>query len=159
MTPGTAGTVGSLAFAGTLVGAPGAGNLSGRLGRRWTVIGCVTRFTVFTAACGFAPNAESFGALRFVAGIGLGGPASSANALTSEFVSGPHRSAVATVMMSGVPLGGCLAVAVPAIPMLGWEALCFYVGTGLLPATHTTAGRPPLQVMKQLQRRNQRAEA
>jgi AAHS family benzoate transporter-like MFS transporter len=134
LTPGGAGTIGGLAFAGMLVGALGAGNLSDRLGRRWVIIDCVTWFTVLTAACGLAPNAETFGALRFVAGIGLGGLVPSANALTAEFVSNRYRSIVATVMMSGVPLGGCLAavVAIPTIPALGWQALYFYAGTGLL---------------------------
>ncbi|WP_404827263.1 MULTISPECIES: MFS transporter [Streptomyces] len=133
MTPGTAG---SLAFAGMPVGAPGAGNLSGRLGRRWTTVGCVTRFTVFMPACGFAPHAEIFGAPRFLVGIGLGGLVPSANTPTAEFVSGRHRSISATVMLSGVPLGGCPAavVAIPATPTLGSERRYFSGGTGLPPA-------------------------
>jgi AAHS family benzoate transporter-like MFS transporter len=41
LTPATAGTIGSLAFVGMLVGGLTAGNLADRLGRRRTVIGCL----------------------------------------------------------------------------------------------------------------------
>lgn len=134
LTPGSAGTIGSLAFAGMLVGALGAGNLSDRVGRRVTIIGCVAWFTVFTAACGFATSPEMFGTLRFLAGLGLGGLVPSANALASEMVLPRYRSIVATVMMSGVPIGGCIAAlaALPTIPALGWQALYLYSGLGLV---------------------------
>ncbi len=92
LTPGTAGTIGSLAFVGMLVGALTAGSLADRLGRRRTIIGCVAWFSVFTGLCGLAASPEMFGGLRFLAGLGLGGLVPSANALTSEFVSTRRRS-------------------------------------------------------------------
>ena len=64
LTPETAGTIGSLAFVGMLVGALTAGNLADRLGRRRTVIGCLAWFTLFTALCGVATSPETFAALR-----------------------------------------------------------------------------------------------
>lgn len=120
LTPATAGTIGSLAFAGMLVGALGAGNLADRLGRRRTILGSVAWFTLFTGFSGLAPNPETFGILRFVAGVGLGGPVPSANALTAEFVTPRLRSGVSTIMMSGVPIGGSIAalVAIPVIPVI-----------------------------------------
>ena len=134
LTPATAGTIGSLAFAGMLVGALGAGNLADRLGRRRTILGCIAWFTVFTSLCGLAPNPEAFGALRFVAGIGLGGLVPSANALTAEFVSTRFRSVVSTIMMSGVPIGGSIAalVAIPVIPRLGWQAMYLFATAGVV---------------------------
>lgn len=139
LTTGEAGTIGSLGFAGMMVGALTAGNLADRHGRRRTIIGCVAWFTVFTGLCGFASSPELFGGLRFVAGLGLGGLVPSANALTSEFVSARHRSVVSTMMMSGVPIGGSLAalLGVWAIPNLGWEAmyLVSFSGFALLALT------------------------
>ena len=73
LTPATAGTIGSLAFVGMLVGALTAGSLADRLGRRRAIIGCVAWFTVFTGLCGFSTSPEVFGVLRFLAGLGLGG--------------------------------------------------------------------------------------
>ncbi|MCX2181900.1 aromatic acid/H+ symport family MFS transporter [Streptomyces sp. SKN60] len=134
LTPGQAGTIGSLAFAGMLVGALFAGNLADRLGRRRTILACVTWFTLFTGLCGLAPNAEVFGVLRFVAGLGLGGLVPSANALAAEFVPARFRSVGATAMMSGVPIGGALAaiIGIPTLPALGWEALYLFAFSGFL---------------------------
>ena len=134
LTPGTAGTIGSLAFVGMLVGALTAGSLADRLGRRRTIIGCVAWFTVFTGLCGLASSPEVFGTLRFLAGVGLGGLVPSANALTSEFVSTRRRSVISTVMMSGVPIGGSVAavVGINAIPALGWQSMYLFAFSGVV---------------------------
>lgn len=120
-----AGTIGSLAFLGMLVGALGAGQLADRLGRRRTILLCTIWFSVFTALCTFAPNPEIFGAFRFLAGLGLGGLVPSANALTAEYVRPRHRAAVATIMMSGVPIGGSLAAVLGLwmLPTFGWRSM------------------------------------
>lgn len=133
LTPGAAGTIGSLAFVGMLVGALAAGSLADRLGRRRTIIGCVAWFTVFTGLCGLATSPEMFGALRFLAGVGLGGLVPSANALTSEFVSTRRRSVISTVMMSGVPIGGSVAavLGLHAIPALGWQSMYLFAFSGV----------------------------
>ena len=134
LTPASAGTIGSLAFAGMLVGALGAGNLADRLGRRRTILGSVAWFTLFTGLSGLAPNPETFGILRFIAGVGLGGLVPSANALTAEFVTPRLRSGVSTIMMSGVPIGGSIAalLAIPVIPNLGWQAMYLFAFSGVL---------------------------
>ncbi|CAN7175446.1 MFS transporter [Knoellia sp. LjRoot47] len=81
------GLIGSLAFLGMLVEALAAGRLADALGRRRTILWCTLWFSLFTALCYVAPNAETFGAFRLIAGLGLGGLVPSANALTTEFVS------------------------------------------------------------------------
>lgn len=125
LTPTTAGFIGSLAFAGMLVGALGAGLLSDRLGRRRTILWATLWFSAFTALCAFAPSAEVFGGFRFLAGLGLGGLVPSANALTAEFVSRRRRSAVSTMMMSGVPIGGSVAALLGLwlLPAHGWRSM------------------------------------
>ncbi|MFM6847824.1 MAG: MFS transporter [Terrabacter sp.] len=125
LSPASAGFIGSLAFAGMLVGALGAGYLADRLGRRRTILWCTLWFSVFTALCAVAPGPEAFGAFRFVAGLGLGGLVPSANALTAEFVSRRRRSAVSTIMMSGVPIGGSAAALVGLwlLPQHGWRSM------------------------------------
>ncbi|HET9648717.1 MAG TPA: MFS transporter [Microlunatus sp.] len=125
LTASGAGLIGSLAFAGMLVGALAAGTLADRLGRRRTILLATVWFSVFTALCTFAPTPEIFGAFRFLAGLGLGGLVPSANALTAEFVRPRHRSAVATIMMSGVPIGGSAAALLGLwlLPTYGWRAM------------------------------------
>lgn len=73
LTPATMGTIGSLAFVGMMIGALAAGRLSDALGRRRTILACAILFSTLTTLCAFAPNPVVFGALRLLAGIGLGG--------------------------------------------------------------------------------------
>lgn len=134
LTSSSAGLVGSLAFAGMLVGALAAGRLSDSMGRRRTVLVCTAWFSVFTTACAIAWDPVSFGAFRFLAGLGLGGLVPSANALGSEFVSVRNRSLVSTLMMSGVPIGGSLAalIGIPVLPRFGWHAMFWFALLGAL---------------------------
>lgn len=119
------GTVGSMAFIGMMIGALLAGRISDALGRRKTILACAISFSILTIACAFAPNAWVFGALRLLAGIGLGGLVPSANAMVAELVDPKWRSSIATLMMSGVPIGGSLAalLGIPLIPAFGWPAM------------------------------------
>ena len=152
LTKATAGTVGSMAFAGMMIGAVFAGRMADTWGRRRTILGCSVLFSVFTILCAFAPNAYVFGALRLLAGIGLGGLVPSANALVAELVPAKWRSTIATLMMSGVPIGGSLAalVGIPLIPAFGWPvmflvavlalAVVIPLGVRYLPETLPPAG-------------------
>jgi AAHS family benzoate transporter-like MFS transporter len=125
LTKSGAGLLGSVAFGGMLIGAVMAGGMADRFGRRRTIIGCTVWFSVFTTACALAPDPETFGVLRFLAGLGLGGLVPSANALGAEFVSARNRSVVSTLMMSGVPLGGTAAalIGLDVLPSHGWRAM------------------------------------
>jgi AAHS family benzoate transporter-like MFS transporter len=130
----TAGTIGSMAFLGMMIGAIFAGRMADSWGRRRTILGCAIVFSVFTVLCAFAPNAAIFGALRLLAGIGLGGLVPSANALVAELVPAKWRSIVATLMMSGVPIGGSIAalVGIQLIPAFGWESMFLVAVLALL---------------------------
>ncbi|WP_461173921.1 aromatic acid/H+ symport family MFS transporter [Arthrobacter sp. Z1-9] len=125
LTKATAGTIGSMAFVGMMIGAIFAGRMADSWGRRRTILGCAVAFSVFTVLCAFAPNAAVFGALRLLAGIGLGGLVPSANALVAELVPTKWRSTIATLMMSGVPIGGSIAalVGIQLIPAFGWQSM------------------------------------
>ncbi|MDQ0000756.1 MULTISPECIES: MFS transporter [Pseudarthrobacter] len=134
LTKATAGTIGSMAFVGMMIGAIFAGRMADSWGRRRTILGCAIVFSVFTVLCAFAPNAAMFGALRLLAGIGLGGLVPSANALVAELVPAKWRSIIATLMMSGVPIGGSIAalVGIQLIPAFGWESMFLVAVLALL---------------------------
>lgn len=125
LTKATAGTIGSMAFVGMMIGAIFAGRMADSWGRRRTILGCAVIFSIFTILCAFAPSAAVFGVLRLLAGIGLGGLVPSANALVAELVPAKWRSTIATLMMSGVPIGGSIAalVGIQLIPVYGWQAM------------------------------------
>lgn len=123
-----AGTVGSMAFLGMVIGAVAIGRLSDRVGRKTAVIGSVVVLSVFTLLCAFAPNAIIFGLFRLIAGLGLGGLVPSVNAMTADLVPANKMSAWSTVMMSGVPLGGSIAAIlaqfiVPWHDYWGWRTM------------------------------------
>ncbi|MEE2031369.1 aromatic acid/H+ symport family MFS transporter [Rhodococcus sp. CC-R104] len=124
----TAGTLGSLAFLGMMIGAVLAGRLSDAIGRKTAVIGCVVVLSVFTVLCAAATGPIMFGAMRLVAGLGLGGLVPTANALAAELLPPKWRAAVATMMMSGVPIGGSVAalVGIPVIPNWGWRPMFLF---------------------------------
>lgn len=130
----TAGTVGSMAFIGMMIGAIFAGRMSDTWGRRRTIFGCAIVFSVFTILCAFAPSAPVFGGLRLLAGIGLGGLVPSANALVAELVPAKWHSTIATLMMSGVPIGGSIAalVGIPLIPAFGWPVMFLVAALALV---------------------------
>ncbi|MFH5880299.1 MFS transporter [Arthrobacter sp. NA-172] len=134
LTKATAGTVGSMAFLGMMIGAIFAGRMSDSWGRRRTIISCAALFSLFTILCAFSPNAFVFGGLRLLAGIGLGGLVPSANALVAELVPAKWRSAIATLMMSGVPIGGSIAAlaGIPLIPAFGWPVMFLVAAVALL---------------------------
>ena len=134
LTNTTAGTVGSVAFVGMMLGAFFGGHLGDTFGRKKTIVWCTIAFTVLNALCGLADNAVVFGALRFLAGLGLGGLLPSLNALTGDLVSARWRPAMATLMMSGVPVGGTVAalLGTVVIPEFGWRWMFFLTLWSLL---------------------------
>ncbi|MFF2243749.1 MFS transporter [Arthrobacter sp. NPDC058130] len=134
LTKATAGTIGSMAFVGMMIGAIFAGRMADSWGRRRTILGCAIVFSIFTILCAFAPSAAVFGGLRLLAGIGLGGLVPSANALVAELVPTKWRSTIATLMMSGVPIGGSIAalVGIQLIPIFGWESMFLVAVLALL---------------------------
>ncbi|WP_235781431.1 MFS transporter [Sinomonas notoginsengisoli] len=121
----SAGTIGSMAFVGMMLGAVFAGRLSDSWGRRKAIILSAVIFSVATVLCAFAPGAIAFAALRLVAGLGLGGLVPSANAMAAELIPAKWRGSMATLMMSGVPIGGTAAALLGLwmIPAFGWQSM------------------------------------
>lgn len=133
LTPGQAGLIASLALVGMMVGSLTIGTVTDVIGRRKTILGCVTGFSVLTALCAVAPSPEVFGALRFLAGIGLGGVLPTALALVAEYARDNRGASSMTTMMTGYHVGAVLTavLAIPILPAFGWRAM-FIVGA--LPA-------------------------
>jgi AAHS family benzoate transporter-like MFS transporter len=161
LTPSTAGTIGSLAFLGMLVGALTAGWVADRLGRRTTVIAATVLFSAATAACALAPSPEMFAVLRLVAGLGLGGVVPSANALVAEFAGPRQRAMTATLMMSGIPIGGSLAalIGIRVIPAWGWRPMFALALVGLVVLVPLLLAKLPESAAFQRSRQERAARA
>jgi MFS transporter, AAHS family, 4-hydroxybenzoate transporter len=117
--------VAALGLVGMGLGSPFAGYCGDRLGRRITIIGCVLLFGAATIATAFCHTLTELGALRTIAGLGVGGALPNAGALTAEFAPLRRRAMAVMLTLLCVPLGGMTAglVAAYVLPSLGWRAL------------------------------------
>ena len=134
MTAVQAGMLASTALAGMMFGAMLFGMLADKIGRKKVIIICVTLFSGFTFAGGFASNPTEFGILRFIAGLGIGGVLPNLVALTSEYAPQKFRSTLVTAMFSGYAMGGIMAalLGVAFTPTFGWKIMFFIAGIPLL---------------------------
>ncbi|MGN8140208.1 MFS transporter [Pseudomonas sp. 22105] len=130
----SAGFMASSGLVGMVLGAILFGTLADRIGRRWAISLCVFLFSAFTAAAGFAHEPLSFSALRFVAGIGMGGAVPNVVSLMSEYAPRKVRNVLMTLMCCGYALGSMLAALLGKQLLLshGWQSVFFVAATPLL---------------------------
>ncbi|MFM0075904.1 MFS transporter [Paraburkholderia sediminicola] len=123
------GQVFSAGLFGAMVGAFVLGPLADRYGRRWTLIGSILTFAVFSLLTPRAANLNGLLLFRFLAGLGLGGAIPNLLALSSEYAPHRMRGLLTGVLYAAFPLGGAVGAATSAhlIPLYGWPLL-FYVG-------------------------------
>ncbi len=127
--PATLGVVFSAALAGLALGAFVFGLLADLVGRKPVLIGATACFGLFTIATAFAPSYGVLVALRFLAGLGLGGAMPSFISLTSEYAPRRLRAVIVAFLWAGFPLGGFVGGLLAAwiIPAFGWHSV-FWVG-------------------------------
>jgi AAHS family 4-hydroxybenzoate transporter-like MFS transporter len=88
----------SAALLGAAIGALTFGPLGDRFGRKRILIAATIIFAIFTLATPLAGSYQSLLAVRFAAGIGLGGATPCFIALASEFSPGRRRAMVASLI-------------------------------------------------------------
>ncbi len=127
------GMIQTLTLIGTVLGGIIFGMLADKYGRvrvfNWTIL----LFSLFTGLAAFAPNAESFVVLRFIAGLGLGGEFGIGMTLVAETWPAKKRSRATSVVAIGFQIGIVLAALTNLFvsPHFGWRGM-FLVGA--LPA-------------------------
>ena len=111
------------------IGSACAGLFADRFGRRFAIIGSLLVFGVATCSIGFSPNIFALGALRFAAGLGIGGALPSSTTMTAEYTPSRLRTFAVTATIVCVPFGGMLAglFAGHVMPVYGWRGL-FFIG-------------------------------
>lgn len=123
---------GALAAAqfGMLIGAISGGMVGDRMGRKLALVSSVVLFGVATLMIGFAGSPAQLGALRFIAGLGLGAAFPNVAALATEFTPARHRSLAVIISIVCVPLGGVVGgmAASVVLPLMGWQALFVLAG-------------------------------
>jgi AAHS family benzoate transporter-like MFS transporter len=129
-----AGFMVSSALFGMMFGAIFLGTIADRIGRRWTIVICVALFSIFTAAAGLAKDPVTFGAMRFLAGLGIGGVMPNVVAHMTEYSPKRIRATLVTLMFSGYAVGGIIAAILGKsfIESNGWQSVFFAAGLPVL---------------------------
>lgn len=121
--------VATVSLVGVGIGAAVTGAISDRYGRRGPLVACVLLFSVFTLLVPVMPTVWALAAVRFIAGLGMGGcmPV----ALTAMQEAAPERKSNASaVTMTGYHVGAVLASLIALLAGNSWQWL-FY-GGGIL---------------------------
>ncbi len=128
------GVVFSASLFGVLFGAPLLGYIGDRFGRRVAIVLGSVIFGTFTLAMMWATNLEQMTALRFLAGIGIGGLMPNTIALTSELSPKRWRAMLVVLMFTGITLGSATPgpVANLLVPGYGWKVIFLIGGVGPL---------------------------
>ncbi len=123
----------SASLFGILLGAPVLGYMGDRFGRKRAIVAGCAIYGLGTLASVWAADLQQLTALRFLAGIGIGGLMPNTIALTSELAPKRLRAALIVLMFTGITAGGSIPGFVQAwlIPQYGWRIM-FWIG-GIAP--------------------------
>jgi AAHS family benzoate transporter-like MFS transporter len=129
VTPVIAGTLGSYALVGVLVGALLAGSVGDILGRRKVMLFAYAWFSIGMALTALTTTTTLFGIMRFLTGLGVGALVATTGALVAEIAPPGKKNLCNAITYSGVPAGSLLA-ALAAILLeesIGWRGM-FLIG-------------------------------
>lgn len=117
------GLVGAITNVGMIFGAIGCGRLADTYGRRRVLMGTLLLFSLSNLALAFAPDANWFMLIRFVAGVGLGGELPVAATVLADHFSGVKQSQMLVLADSFWAWGWILAslIAYLVMPAFGWR--------------------------------------
>jgi AAHS family benzoate transporter-like MFS transporter len=130
VTAQNAGFMVSSALFGMMFGAIFLGTVADRIGRPRAIAICLLLFSVFTAAAGLTQDPYVFSAMRFLAGLGIGGVMPNVVAQMTEYSPRKIRSTMVTLMFSGYAVGGMLAALLGKglIESYGWSSVFLAAG-------------------------------
>lgn len=133
LSPEQAGTLGSYALVGVLVGALTAGAVGDLVGRRKVMLVNLAWFSIGMAATAMATSLATFGLFRFLTGIGVGALVATVGALVAELAPAERRNRYNAIVYSGIPAGGVMAAVLALVldDVTGWRGL-FWIGAAPL---------------------------
>lgn len=134
MDPVTAGTLGSTALVGMLLGGLFVAPLADKYGRRPLMITCVTVASIASFSCAFTTGPLQMGVLRVVVGISLGALVPNFTALVAEFSPQASKATLVTLVSSFYSVGGIAAAlfAINVEPLWTWRGVFYVAGLPLL---------------------------
>jgi len=109
------GVVLSMELLGMGIGSILLGGLADRIGRRFTVLGCLLVMTLGMAMATTAHSVFDLSLWRVITGLGIGGMLASLNAIASEFANARRRDLCVSLMAIGYPLGAIVGGSIAAL--------------------------------------------
>jgi len=157
LTSSQAGLLGTAGLLGVGLSSVVVGWYADNYGRRTALAICVGLFALFTLAGAWAQDWWHLLAMRFMAGIGLGGTWGVVAAYVHEAWPGKHRGRAIAFVMSSWPVGYIVAawVARTVLPEYGWRRLFLLGGGALLGSLYVALFVP--ESAEWLQQRRERA--
>ncbi len=125
------GPIFSAGVLGAMLGALTFGPLGDRFGRKRVLVAATVIFGAFTILTAYSGSYASLLAVRFAAGVGLGGAVPCYIALSSEYAPQRRRAMVASLIWAAFPLGVAAGAFLNAAILVdfGWQALFLIGGT------------------------------
>lgn len=99
------GIVLSMELIGMALGSILIGSIADRIGRRYTLLGCLATMTAGMSMVSTVSSISQLCAWRVVTGLGIGGMLATTNAVAAEFSSAKRRHLAISLMAVGYPLG------------------------------------------------------
>ena len=125
LTAAQVGAIGGAALFGMVFGAPVAGWLADRFGRRKLFIGLLIFFSFMMVLVALAQTPAQLGLFRFFAGLGFGGIPPTAIALVIEFAPARRKALFNSIMLTGFAVGAILAggLSMLLLPQVGFRGM------------------------------------
>ncbi len=122
----------SMELIGMGLGSVTLGGLADRIGRRRTLLGCLTVMATGMLMATQAHNVYALSVWRVITGLGIGGLLASINAVAAEFANVRRRSLCVSLMAIGYPLGAVAGGSIAAVLLKhgDWRAV-FWFGAAL----------------------------
>ena len=147
-----AGVIGSYAPIGAAIGALFFGPVADKIGRRRTILICLTIICVGMGLCGISSGPGFFSIFRVLTGFGVGGCMPNMVALATEYTPLRARATTVSMMLAGIQVGG-IAMALLGLwlfPIFGWRAVFIagFVPIILLPVYAKYLPESPVHLFK-----------
>lgn len=123
------GAVLSMELIGMAVGSLLLGRVADQIGRRMTILGCLTVMSVGMTMAATSNNVAELSVWRVLTGLGIGGMLAAINAVAAEFANDRRRGLCMSLMVIGYPVGAVVGGVISANAMKGgdWRAV-FEIG-------------------------------
>jgi benzoate transport len=119
------GVVLAMELFGMAIGSITLGGLADKIGRRPTILLCLTIMTAGMFCASLVTSVNQLLLIRLFTGLGIGGMLASTNAMTAEYSNAKYRNLAVILMSAGYPIGIIIggSISTQLLVMYDWRAI------------------------------------